>query len=108
MKQTVIAYLKDEPGVLNQISRLFYRLNYNIESIAAGNSEVRGGKKLKLIEGTNQYGLEYAVLFGQRPQQQLLDQWLIAVIPAYRAPDNFAGFSVTCWIKASQRLDNRL
>ena len=49
MKQTVIAYLKDEPGVLNQISRLFYRLNYNIERIAAGNSDVRGITRVTIV-----------------------------------------------------------
>ena len=50
MKQTVIAYLKDKPGVLNQISRLFYRLNYNIESISIYNKITR---KSKILDKNN-------------------------------------------------------
>ena len=49
MKQTIITYLKDEPGVLNRISRLFFRLNYNIESIAAGRSEVNGITRVTIV-----------------------------------------------------------
>ncbi|MBH10467.1 MAG: acetolactate synthase small subunit [Candidatus Marinimicrobia bacterium] len=49
MKQTIIAYLKNEPGVLNRISRLFYRLNYNIESITAGKSKARGISRVTII-----------------------------------------------------------
>jgi|TARA_B100001079_G_C16409815_1_gene515694 acetolactate synthase-1/3 small subunit len=49
VKQTIITYVKDEPGVLNRIASHFYRLNYNIESIAAGRSEVRGITRLTIV-----------------------------------------------------------
>ena len=36
MKQTLILFMQDEPGVLNRISSLVRRRNFNIESIVAG------------------------------------------------------------------------
>ncbi len=49
MKQTIIAYVKNEPGVLNRIARHFYRLNYNIESIVAGRSGKRGITRITIV-----------------------------------------------------------
>lgn len=49
MKQTIITYVKDEPGVLNRIARHFYRLNYNINSITAGRSEIRGITRITIM-----------------------------------------------------------
>ncbi|MFQ6677795.1 MAG: acetolactate synthase small subunit [Fidelibacterota bacterium] len=49
MKQTIIVFVKNEPGVLNRIAGHFYRLNYNIESIAAGRSEKRGITRITIV-----------------------------------------------------------
>ena len=39
---TLIALMEDKPGVLNRISSLFQRRNYNIESLTVGHSEAAG------------------------------------------------------------------
>jgi len=49
MKQTIIVFVQDKPGVLNRISRHFYRLNYNIESITAGRSEAMGVTRITIV-----------------------------------------------------------
>jgi len=49
MKQTIIVFVKNQPGVLNRIAGHFYRLNYNIESIAAGRSEKRGVTRITIV-----------------------------------------------------------
>jgi acetolactate synthase-1/3 small subunit len=36
---TLVALMEDKPGVLNRVSSLFRRRNYNIESLAVGHSE---------------------------------------------------------------------
>jgi len=38
-KHTLVALVEDRPGVLNRISSLFRRRNFNIDSIAVGQSE---------------------------------------------------------------------
>jgi len=49
MKQILVALVEDKPGVLNRIASLFRRRNYNIESIAAGHSEVPGTSRLTIV-----------------------------------------------------------
>ncbi len=49
MKQTIIVLVQNEPGVLNRISRHFYRLNYNIDSITAGRSEAMGITRITIV-----------------------------------------------------------
>jgi len=49
MKQTIIVFVQDEPGVLSRISRHFYRLNYNIGSITAGRSEAMGVTRITIV-----------------------------------------------------------
>jgi len=39
MKQTLIVFVQDEPGVLNRISSHIRRRNFNIESLIAGQTE---------------------------------------------------------------------
>jgi acetolactate synthase-1/3 small subunit len=38
-KHTLVALVEDRPGVLNRVSSLFRRRNFNIESIAVGHTE---------------------------------------------------------------------
>ena len=49
MKQTLILFMQDEPGVLNRISSLVRRRNFNIDSIVAGRTEIDGITRMTLV-----------------------------------------------------------
>ena len=49
MKQTLILFMQDEPGVLNRISSLVRRRNFNIDSIVAGRTEFEGITRMTLV-----------------------------------------------------------
>lgn len=48
-KHTLVALMEDKPGVLNRISSLFRRRNYNIESLSVGHSEVEGISRMTIV-----------------------------------------------------------
>ena len=49
MKRTMIAWMEDKPGVLNRVSSLFRRRNFNIESLVVGHSEVPGISRMTFV-----------------------------------------------------------
>ncbi len=49
MKQTLITLVEDKPGVLNRISSLFRRRNFNIESLVVGHSETSGVSRMTIV-----------------------------------------------------------
>ncbi|HSJ56863.1 MAG TPA: acetolactate synthase small subunit [Anaerolineae bacterium] len=48
-KHTLIALMEDKPGVLNRLSSLFRRRNYNIESLSVGHSETPGISRMTIV-----------------------------------------------------------
>jgi acetolactate synthase-1/3 small subunit len=48
-KRTLVALVEDRPGVLNRVSSLFRRRNFNIESIAVGHSEQLGLSRMTIV-----------------------------------------------------------
>ena len=48
-KYTLVALMEDKPGVLNRISSLFRRRNYNIESLSVGHSEKSGISRMTIV-----------------------------------------------------------
>jgi acetolactate synthase-1/3 small subunit len=53
-KHTLIALMEDKPGVLNRVSNLFRRRNYNIQSLAVGHSETRDISRMTVVvDGDN-------------------------------------------------------
>lgn len=49
MKRTMVAWMEDKPGVLNRVSSLFRRRNFNIESLAVGHSETEGISRMTFV-----------------------------------------------------------
>jgi acetolactate synthase-1/3 small subunit len=47
--RTFIAYVEDLPGVLNRITSLFRRRNYNIDSLAVGRTEKPGVSRMTIV-----------------------------------------------------------
>ena len=58
--RTFSVLVDDEPGVLSQISRLFSRKGFNIESLAVGPTEERGLSRLTLEVLTDDQQTELA------------------------------------------------
>jgi len=48
MKHTIVALMENKPGVLNRLSSLFRRRNYNIESLSVGHSETLGISRMTI------------------------------------------------------------
>lgn len=48
-RHTIIAWLEDKPGVLNRVTGLFSRRNFNIESLAVGHSETPGVSRMTFV-----------------------------------------------------------
>ena len=50
-KHTLVALVKDKPGVLNQMASLFRRRGFNIESIAVGHCELPHLSRMTIVVG---------------------------------------------------------
>ncbi|MFA5375278.1 MAG: acetolactate synthase small subunit [Dehalococcoidia bacterium] len=48
-KHTLITWVEDKPGVLNRVSSLFRRRQFNIDSIAVGHTEVAGISRMTIV-----------------------------------------------------------
>lgn len=54
MQHTLVALLRDQPGVLNRAVSLFRRRGFNIESLTVGHSEQSGVSRMTLVvDGDN-------------------------------------------------------
>ena len=49
MKQTLIVYAQNEPGVLNRVSSMIRKRNYNIDSLVAGETENPGITRMTIV-----------------------------------------------------------
>jgi acetolactate synthase-1/3 small subunit len=49
MKHTLVAWMENKPGVLNRVSGLFRRRNYNIESLTVGHSETPNISRMTIV-----------------------------------------------------------
>jgi len=49
MTHTLVVLMEDKPGVLNRVSSLFRRRNFNIESLAVGHSETPGISRMTVV-----------------------------------------------------------
>ncbi|NCF66552.1 MAG: acetolactate synthase small subunit [Chloroflexi bacterium] len=48
-RHTMIAWVEDKPGVLNRVSGLFGRRNFNIESLTVGHTEKPGVSRMTFV-----------------------------------------------------------
>tara|TARA_B100000686_G_scaffold355049_1_gene469426 strand:- start:9296 stop:9823 length:528 start_codon:yes stop_codon:yes gene_type:complete len=49
MKQTLIVYVQDEPGVLNRVSSMIRKRNFNIDSLVAGRTDKPGITRMTIV-----------------------------------------------------------
>ena len=55
---TFVVTVEDEPGVLNRVSSLFRRRNYNIESLTVGRTETPGISRMTIVVPTDEAGAQ--------------------------------------------------
>jgi acetolactate synthase-1/3 small subunit len=61
MKHTLVALMEDKPGVLNRVSTMFRRRNYNIESLTVGHSETPGISRMTVVVNGDDRAIEQVV-----------------------------------------------
>ena len=61
MKHTLIAWMRDKPGVLNRVAGLLRRRNFNIESLQVGASEMPGISRMTFVLEGNDRQVDQAV-----------------------------------------------
>lgn len=61
MRHTIVALVENKPGVLARISSLFMRRNFNIESIAAGETEDPGVTRITTVVEGDESVLEQVI-----------------------------------------------
>jgi acetolactate synthase-1/3 small subunit len=49
MKHTLIAWMRDKPGVLNRVAGMMRRRNFNIDSLQVGHSETPGISRMTFV-----------------------------------------------------------
>ena len=55
-KHTLIAYVEDVPGVLNRVTSLVRRRNFNIDSLTVGRTEQPGISRLTFVVEASEHG----------------------------------------------------
>ncbi len=53
MKQTLVALVENEPGVLNRVASLFRRRNFNIDSLTVGRTENPDVSRMTIVMDSN-------------------------------------------------------
>ncbi len=49
MKHTLVAWMRDKPGVLNRVAGMLRRRNFNIDSLQVGHSEMPGISRMTFV-----------------------------------------------------------
>lgn len=60
-KNTLVALVEDKPGVMQRISGMFTRRNFNIDSISVGHSEKKGVSRITLSVTADEKRIEQVI-----------------------------------------------
>lgn len=61
MKHTLVAWMRDRPGVLNRVSGMLRRRNFNIESLQVGHSETPGISRMTFVVDGNAHMVDQVI-----------------------------------------------
>jgi len=61
MKHTLIAWMRDKPGVLNRVAGLLRRRNFNIDSLQVGHSETPGISRMTFVVDGNEHMVDQVI-----------------------------------------------
>jgi acetolactate synthase I/III small subunit len=60
-RRTLVVLMEDKPGVLSNVSNMFRRRNYNIESLTVGHSETLGISRMTVVVHASDTVLEQVI-----------------------------------------------
>ncbi|MCB0070916.1 MAG: acetolactate synthase small subunit, partial [Caldilineaceae bacterium] len=61
MKHTLVAWMRDKPGVLNRVSGMLRRRNFNIDSLQVGHSETPGISRMTFVVDGNEHMVDQVI-----------------------------------------------
>ena len=61
MKHTLVAWMRDKPGVLNRIAGMLRRRNFNIDSLQVGHSETPGISRMTFVVDGNDHMVDQVI-----------------------------------------------
>ena len=61
MKHTLVAWMRDKPGVLNRISGMMRRRNFNIDSLQVGHSETPGISRMTFVVDGDEHMVDQVI-----------------------------------------------
>lgn len=61
MKYTLVAWMRDRPGVLNRVSGMLRRRNFNIDSLQVGHSEQPGISRMTFVVDGNEHMVDQVI-----------------------------------------------
>src|SRR6476620_334968 len=61
MKHTLVAWMRDKPGVLNRVSGLLRRRNFNIDSLKVGYSEQTGISRMTFVVDGDEHMVDQVI-----------------------------------------------
>lgn len=61
MKHTLVAWMRDKPGVLSRVSGLLRRRNFNIDSLQVGHSETPGISRMTFVVDGNEHMVDQVI-----------------------------------------------
>lgn len=61
MKHTLVAWMRDKPGVLNRVAGMLRRRNFNIDSLQVGHSETPGISRMTFVVDGNAHMVDQVI-----------------------------------------------
>ena len=61
MTHTLIAWMRDKPGVLNRVAGMLRRRNFNIDSLQVGHSETPGISRMTFVVNGNEHMVDQVI-----------------------------------------------
>lgn len=61
MKHTLVAWMRDKPGVLNRVAGMIRRRNFNIDSLQVGHSETPGISRMTFVVDGNEHMVDQVI-----------------------------------------------
>ena len=61
MKHTLVAWMRDKPGVLNRVAGMLRRRNFNIDSLQVGHSETPGISRMTFVVDGDEHMVDQVI-----------------------------------------------